>query len=412
MSQKPPPSVSIIIVSRGRPQTLMLCLNGVSRLHYQHYEIIVVADPEGADTVRCSEFADKIKLVEFDQANISLARNLGIAAARGDIIAFIDDDAVPEPTWLTHLVQPFETAKVAAVGGFVRGRNGITFQYKARQVDQSGLAIDIEVDETQPTTPTPRSNHAIKTEGTNMALRRIILAEMGGFDPVFRFYLDETDLNMRLATAGHQTAISPLAEVHHAYAPSVRRKASRAAIDLTEIGASLAVFLRKHCPQDRREHRWEQFQQEHTQRAIEHMISGLIEPRDIARVLQTLRDGYTQGQNRTLNALAPIEPTGSDFLSFQTRANGESQVLAGRIWSKRRLRKKARILASQGVTVSVFTFTHTALFHWVRFRKGGYWEQRGGLFGRSARTQDIFQVFTLARRLRSEVSRVARQRGL
>lgn len=411
MSQSDAPSVSIIIVSRGRPQTLMLCLNGVSRLLYSRYEIIVVSDPDGANAVRQSEFSDTVKLLVFDEANISTARNLGIAAAGGDIVAFVDDDAVPEPAWLVHLLQPFDEADVATVGGFVRGRNGISFQWKAREVDQTGEARPLVIDENQPTILTPEANHAIKTEGTNMAIRRRILTEMGGFDPVFRFYLDETDLNLRLAVTGHRTAISPLAEVHHAYAPSVRRKASRAAIDLTEIGASLAVFLRKHCPKERRAQRWADFQQEHHQRAIEHMVSGLIEPRDVTRLMQTLRDGYAQGLKRIIKPLLPIENSSDGFLPFQTRATGRSRVLGGRIWSKRRLRREAEKMAAQGDTVSVFTFTHTALFHHVRFTNGGYWEQRGGLFGRSARTQALFQILTLSQRLQCETRRIARQRG-
>ncbi len=412
MTQGDALSVSIIIVSRGRPQTLMLCLNGVSRLLYSNYEIIVVADPDGADAVRKSDFSSRVKLVDFDEANISVARNLGILEAGGGIIAFIDDDAVPEPAWLTHLVLPFENPDIATVGGFVRGRNGISFQWKAREVNQSGETFDLVIDESQPTILTPRKGRAIKTEGTNMAIRRDIVSNMGGFDPVFRFYLDETDLNLRLATLGHQTAISPLAEVHHAYAPSARRKASRAAIDLTEIGASLAVFLRKHCPTEHHDKRWVAFQNEHHQKAIAHMVNGLIEPRDVARLMKTLRDGYAQGLERDIDPLVPVKNSSRNFLKFQSRATGKSHVLAGRIWSKWRLRKMARELAARGDTVSVFTFTHTALFHHVRFRKGGYWEQRGGLFGRSARTQALFQAVTLSQRLKDETARVTRQRGI
>ena len=91
-------SVSVVIVSRGRPAALIRCLTGVSQLTYPVFEVIVVADPAGIDAASISTHADHLKLVPFDEANISKARNAGIAASAGEIVAFIDDDAVPEPT--------------------------------------------------------------------------------------------------------------------------------------------------------------------------------------------------------------------------------------------------------------------------------------------------------------------------
>ena len=80
---------------------------------------------------------DQVKSVPFDTSNISAARNAGIAMAAGNVIAIIDDDAVPEPSWLTHLTAPFADPAVAASGGYVIGRNGISFQWKGRTVDHN-----------------------------------------------------------------------------------------------------------------------------------------------------------------------------------------------------------------------------------------------------------------------------------
>src|SRR6056297_2389366 len=133
--------VSVIIVSRGRPALLNRCLTGVCQLWYPDFEIVVVSDPEGLDAV--ASRAGLIKTVAFDDANIASARNAGIRAAAGKIVAFIDDDAVPEPTWLTHLVAPFADPEIAQVGGYVRGRNGISFQWRARAVNRIGATRDI-----------------------------------------------------------------------------------------------------------------------------------------------------------------------------------------------------------------------------------------------------------------------------
>ena len=237
------PRVSVIVVSRGRPAALDLCLTGLSQLDHPAYEAIVVACPAGCATVAARPDAAHVKLVPFDEPNISAARNLGIARAGGDILAFLDDDAVPEPSWLRHLAAPFADPEVAAAGGFVRGRNGIAFQNRANIVTTGGATEPLELDGDAPQVLRRETGRAIKTEGTNMALRRDLMAAMGGFDPAFRFFLDDTDVNMRLAMAGHATALVPLAQVHHGYAASDRRAADRRPTDLTELGASLAVFL-------------------------------------------------------------------------------------------------------------------------------------------------------------------------
>ena len=226
--------VSIVIVSRNRPEALRRCLTGVGQLQYAPFEVIVVADPAGIAAVRDLPFTDALKLVNFDTANISVARNLGIAQAAGEVVAFIDDDAVPEPQWLRHLMAPAAQPDVAAMTGFVRGRNGISFQYRARQLNALGEPEHLDVDAETPSVMLPSPSRAIKTEGTNMAIRRDVLVEMGGFDPAFHYYLDETDLNMRLARAGHATAIVPLAEVHHGFAANAMRSANRVPRDLSQ----------------------------------------------------------------------------------------------------------------------------------------------------------------------------------
>ena len=96
MSQVP---VSVVVVSRDRPMALRRCLAGLAQLQYDPFEIVVVADAQGCAAVAGSDMATHIKIVPFEQPNISEARNLGISHSAGDIIAFIDDDAVPEPSW-------------------------------------------------------------------------------------------------------------------------------------------------------------------------------------------------------------------------------------------------------------------------------------------------------------------------
>lgn len=143
-----------------------------------------------------------------------------------------------------------------------------------------------------------------------MAFRRDVLVGIGGFDPAFRFYLDETDVNMRLARAGHATA-----QVHHGYAASATRRDDRVPRDLFEIGASWAVFQRKHILKDARAVHWDAQVTSERKRLLEHMVAGRLEPRDVRRLMKGLKAGYAEGQSRSFggtklarHAVLPFRP--------------------------------------------------------------------------------------------------------
>ncbi|MDQ2094267.1 glycosyltransferase family 2 protein [Rhodalgimonas zhirmunskyi] len=409
MSEQPPatPTISIVIVSRGRPESLGWCLTGIAGLFYANFEVVVVACPDGAAVAR-ARMGERIKLVEFDEANIAAARNLGIAQAAGEIVAFIDDDAVPEPTWLDHLVRAFEDRGVAAAGGFVRGRNGISFQWKAREVDSCGRATPLEVVDG---VARPGPGRVVKTEGTNMAVRRDILAALGGFDPGYRFYLDETDLNLRLAAAGHRTAIVPEAEVHHAYAASIRRRTDRAVTDLSDIGASTTYFLRRHCPEEDHAARRQEVFREQQARVFGQMRKRMISRDAAGQLMEGLVQGFEEGLIRVLAPLAPLPEAQAPFRRFAP-CPGPAVTLAGRPWQAAALRREAAERAKQGESVSLYIFSPTTLYHRVQFTNAGYWEQSGGLFGRSERHGPLIRMVSFRRRLAQETERTAGVRKL
>lgn len=401
------PPVSVVVVSRDRPEALVRCITGVLQVQYAPFEIVVVTDAAGCAAV--ARWAEHIKIVPFDRPNISEARNLGISHAAGDIVAFIDDDAVPEPSWLTHLAAPFEQADVAATGGFVRGRNGISFQWRARSVDNTGATAPLDVHPEQATVLFPKGRRAIKTEGTNMAVRRGVLCALEGFDPAFAFFLDETDLNLRLARAGHATAIVPMAEVHHGFAASARRRVDRTPRDLFEIGASWAVFQRKHMDSIAWDEHWHGIRHAQKLRCVAHMVAGRLVPGDVGRLLRGLDAGYVDGSRRPRGgarvletAIAPFKP-----VSGPRRA---SVLIAGRIWQRKKLRSEAARRVAEGEMVTLMLVSPTAMFHHVRFHEDGYWEQRGGLFGRSDRSDPLFAFWRFSKRIERERRRTAYQR--
>ena len=401
-------TVSVIVVSRGRPGPLGLCLTGIRQLCYPDFEIVVVADSAGIETVRKRGWSDRLKLVPFEQANISAARNAGFAVAAGEIVAFIDDDAVPEPTWIGHLAGPFADPGVTASGGYVIGRNGISLQWTARAADAQGRKVVLDGPGQDPFEPEPPAGFVTTTEGTNCAFRREALAGLGGFDPAFRFYLDETDVNLRLAAAGGRTVIAPRARVHHGYAASARRAADRAPLDLTEIGASSAVFLRKHAPTADPAAALADLRHGQRRALLEHMVSGGIEPRDVTRLLAGLNNGFGEGMARGIAPLVPLPPASDPFLPFHRMpATGVSRQIAGRAWDRARLRRAAAAAVAKGDIVTLFRFSLTARPHRVWFHPGGWWEQRGGLFGPAERTEPVFRLHGFRGRVRREWARVA-----
>ncbi|MBW7923007.1 MAG: glycosyltransferase [Rubellimicrobium sp.] len=390
---------SVVITSRQRPDHLALCLTGVGQLLHPAFEIVVVADSASLATLPATLRA-RIKAAACDEANISTARNIGLGLAAGDIVAFIDDDAVPEPTWLARLAAPFADPAVVSAGGHVRGRNGISLQWAGRMVD--GHARHHPLPDA-PAVIVQGRGRALKTEGTCMAHRRAALLAAGGFDPAFRFYLDETDLNLRLAATGAGAALVPGAQVHHAFAASDRRRADRVPVSLHDVGASLALFLRRHAghPDPAR------LEEEAAERRAGlrgHRRAGRIGGDEAERLLATLRAGWDDGCARPLAPPAPLPDAPPPFLPWQRRFTGH-RILSGPRRARARLMDAAAELVRDGAIVSLYLLSPGVARHRIGFHPEGVWVQEGGLWGASLRTDPVFRPWR-------RNSRVAREAGL
>lgn len=398
---------SVIVASQARPDWLRRCLSGLRQQDYPEFEIILVADPDSIDQVDSSH----IKQVPFDTPNLAAARNVGIAHAAGEACAFIDDDAVPEPLWLRHLSRAFETTSCAAVAGFVRGRNGISFQSRLCSVDEETETHDEVCRYDEPHMPQLTKGRAVKLVGTNMAFRRHAFVNSGGFDETFRFYLEDTDMSLRLASDGANLGVAPLAQVHHGFAPSARRTRRRAPLDLFDIGRSTSYFLEKHHV-GATDKFWIRLEKRERRRLVRHMLEGTCEPQDVARRLQRLRAGWEEGA-----ALIPkTSPTvNTDPPKFKPCPvlRGSHQVFASR-WISRRvsLIKQARDAVAVGNRASVFSFSLTPFRHRVRYLDGGIWLQTGGLYGKSDRSDPAFRWCRYEKRLHREITCVANLRGI
>jgi hypothetical protein len=110
------PLISVVVCTYNGSRTIRESLEGLRRLEYPRFEVIVVDDGSHdgvGDIVRHYD----VRLIRTENRGLSNARNTGLLAARGEIVAYLDDDAIPDPQWLTYLAATFESSSHVAVGG-------------------------------------------------------------------------------------------------------------------------------------------------------------------------------------------------------------------------------------------------------------------------------------------------------
>jgi hypothetical protein len=238
------PGVSVIVNTLNRMGSLENTLHGLSQLRYSDVEVIVVHGPCTDETLRILErWRGTIRIASCPVENLSISRNIGLRLARKDLVAFIDDDAVPEPDWLDQLTAGFTGPAIAAVGGFIRDQGGVAFQHQLIIANRFGDARSAA----PPEAPSGNGEYFSPT-GTNVCLRRDCLAEIGGFDETFTYFLEETDVNLRLIERGWSIAYAPEAEVHHYFLENRIRSDSRVPRSLYQLARSKAYFCWKHGP--------------------------------------------------------------------------------------------------------------------------------------------------------------------
>lgn len=397
----PGPTVSVVVVSRHRPAPLALCMAALTLQDHPGFEVVLVADP-GSVGLRPDL---PIRRVPFDEANISAARNAGIVAATGEVVAFIDDDAVAEPTWLSRLTAPFADPAVMAATGATRGRDGLRWQVRAERMTRDGLAVPFQP-EGESALLTPLDGKPVSTLGTNCAFRRAALMAIGGFDPAFAYHLDESDLNMRMAARWPDapTAVVQGAEVAHGWAGDTRRSASGVPSDLSQIGRSTAIFCTRHGgDSDRTAARLRV-------RLLRLMVAGRLDPLRVTPLMHTFLDGVASAPAR-VSLPSPLSGgPGAALHTLPGTGPRPRAVLHGWHWQRRRLRAQSARAAAQGKLVTLILLSLSALPHRARFDPAGFWEQAGGIWGPSLPGDKAFRAWRFNERVSREAGRLSRTR--
>ncbi len=241
------PRVSVVVCTYNRADSLRLTLASLEHLTYPSFEVVVVEGPSTDRTDRVlTAYEGVVKRVRTSERNLSAARNLGVAASAGDVMAFIDDDAVADGRWLDDLVPAFEEPEVGATGGPVFDHTGYQLQARYSLADRWGDARIEYESRRLDYLDHPDTWYFPYTIGTNSLFRRDLLVALGGFDENYAFYLDETDLCLRLVERGYRVVPSETGIVHHKFLPSGIRAENRVTVNRFNVLLSRAYFARRH----------------------------------------------------------------------------------------------------------------------------------------------------------------------
>jgi GT2 family glycosyltransferase len=206
---RPWPRISVVVCSYNGSATIGECCEGLSELEYPDFEVIVVDDGSVDDTAAIAE-SHGFRIIRTENRGLSRARNTGMEAATGEIVAYLDDDARPDPQWLTYLATTFVRSNHVAVGGpnISPPEDGFV---AACVANSPGNPTHILISDTE----------AEHVPGCNMAFRKEDLKAIGGFDPRFRIAGDDVDVCWSIAKRG-TLGFSPGAMVWHHRRRSIR----------------------------------------------------------------------------------------------------------------------------------------------------------------------------------------------
>ncbi|MCC6820529.1 MAG: glycosyltransferase [Verrucomicrobiota bacterium] len=260
------PKVSVVVASFNGDRTLKACLESLRNLNYPDYEVILVDDgstdttPQLAERFRRGEISGEAFREESAPAadspagtshqlvtsatggkfcyyrhgtnlGLSVARNTGIAAATGEIVAFTDADCRVDADWLYYLVADLLASEFVAMGG-----------PNLLPPEDSAVAAAVMVSPGGPAHVMLDDRQAEHIPGCNMAFFKTALTAVGGFDPMFRKAGDDVDLCWRLQQAGFKIGFSPAAFVWH-----YRRSTLGAYLKQQRgYGEAEALLVRKH----------------------------------------------------------------------------------------------------------------------------------------------------------------------
>ncbi len=197
------PFISVVICSYNGSSTIRDTMEGIQKLNYANFEVIVVND---GSTDNLADILKEypVKVINTMNGGLSQARNTGMRAAQGEIIAYIDDDAYPDPQWLHYLAYAYSNTSHAGMGG-----------PNICPDEDGGIAKCVANAPGGPVHVLLTDELAEHIPGCNMSFRKEALMDIGGFDPIYRAAGDDVDVCWRIQATGRTIGYHPSAVVWH-----------------------------------------------------------------------------------------------------------------------------------------------------------------------------------------------------
>jgi GT2 family glycosyltransferase len=221
-----PCRLSVIIASYRRPEPLELCLEDLAAQDTTlPFEVVLVlqAHASGTGERLRKRFGNRmdVQVADFaDGLGTSRARNTGLAMARGDLVAFLDDDVRLGKSWVGRMIAFFDDPAIGGVGGYVDHPGHYTparkAVYRALGLTSSRYRIDWGGFNVGPATHPDADQPAEWLSGGNMAFRRKAIQDVGGFDEsIGNFWHEDVDVAYRVRASGWKMISSNNVAVDH-----------------------------------------------------------------------------------------------------------------------------------------------------------------------------------------------------
>jgi len=250
------PFVSVIVSTHDRPERIATCLRSLVALEYPRYEIIIVDNaPSTTATAeliqRTYRDVPQVRYIREDRPSPSHARNCGMMAASGEILAFVDDDVILDTHWLTELVRAFSLAEdVACVTGLVLPMELETpaqFWFEEYGGFSKGYTRRIfDMKENRSEAPLHPYTAGRFGTGASMAFTAAFLRSVGGFDPALGAGTpaqngEDIAVFFQVITQGYKLVYQPAALVYHLH----RRHYRELCKQIYTYGVGLTAYLTK-----------------------------------------------------------------------------------------------------------------------------------------------------------------------
>jgi len=243
-------SCSVVIPTSGRPRELDRCLAAISCQDYPDFDVIVVDNSSGDPETELVARKWKARYVKETKKGLCRARNRGALVSSAHIVAYLDDDSVPEPRWLSGLVEEFRDPAVMGVGGKtipLRLETDAEKLFASVRGNAYNRPAPLVVDRDTPCWFEICGFGGIGA-GCNMAVRRAAFEVWPGFHertdrgtPVYGG--GEQHAFFSLVSRGFRVSYTPHAVVRHPFPPTMDDLERRYRRDLTASTAFFTMML-------------------------------------------------------------------------------------------------------------------------------------------------------------------------